>query len=621
MSTEINLAFREIRGAPISGLSRATTMKRIRTVQELEAAVAEVGADVISVDMFDTIVFRQCAEPSSVFLLQHRAATTQAPNLTEEAWLSLRKQQEHRLRLKLRPAEVHLDEIYAGIAQAASLETSASSRMKQAELAAEEAMIVPYTDVIDILRRLQAAGKHIVVTTDIYLPEDFIRSRLEQMFDFDFELICSSSTGKTKESGAAFHELVRRYPQKRIVHFGDDIYSDVKRAKGTGVISIHVQWPRPSWLTQNRVFVEYLRGLGIENFSSPADTTKAGSNARDEVAWRWAIVMADFLRSADAYATRIGTQEIWFLSRDAESLFEAAKEGGQLFHGRQLRYVYTSRSAAYPIFAITAPDRFLRLFGRPPQDADRAMARNLMTAYQSFPRVDTDKILLIDFSWVGRVHLALQQAMSDVEVFGFYFSLGPDRLQEISDFAGVFMPWDGTVINQATVESLAGFLKPSCAGYRQSDDGTWQPHFKRKSRDVCPRDYTLSLRGYLKEFISAPPSELRDVSALRRCAIRQLSIFPDSVMAAAFADWSLAPAMSGSNASQLVKGGRTSWLYRVLGRASIENSWPTLAMWSISQTPTVVAVLQTFYLVSKYAQESLKMLLRRQRCTSLQKQN
>jgi hypothetical protein len=56
--------------------------------------------------------------------------------------------------------------------------------------------------------------------TDTYLPEVFIHSVLKRFLDFDYTLLCSSATGKTKRSGSAFVHLHSEFRYKRIVHFG-----------------------------------------------------------------------------------------------------------------------------------------------------------------------------------------------------------------------------------------------------------------------------------------------------------------------------------------------------------------------------------------------------------------
>ena len=101
----------------------------------------------------------------------------------------------------------------------------AAQTIMQLEVQEELSSWRPNLALLAALCRLGAQEIEIVVYSDTYLPHTLIRSWLDCHLPFA-TLFCSSETLYTKRSGRAFRFLRNRYPTKKLMHVGDDLWSD-----------------------------------------------------------------------------------------------------------------------------------------------------------------------------------------------------------------------------------------------------------------------------------------------------------------------------------------------------------------------------------------------------------
>ncbi len=582
---------------------------------EISEFAERIRADVVSIDLFDTLVFRRCATPASVFQIQYGLIAKRLPEgISLEAWSELRQRMEHQLSQAAGDKEIQFDAIYDAIGSELSLSVDTIYIAKQTELEIERHLIRPYPSVVEALKVCLAAGRKIVITTDIYLPYSFISELLDSFLDFPYALICSSQTGLTKRHGAAFADLVARYPDQKIVHFGDNPRADIANAAGTGVVACLVRWNREAFLRRNASFVSYACALGIMELATPYDDDRSErtewDRAQEEVAWRWAFVLTDFLLKARGISMTSVIDEVWLLSRDCESMFDALTDLGSDFFPVPVKYVYTSRAATYPILAIDDPDRFTAWSGRSVAEVDKAIGNDLIAAYRDIVEPASTSILILDIGWKGRVQVALQKALAPIEIFGLYISLSSEAEPATLARSKILVDWDRKVLNQAGAEALAGYRKGSCVGYKRLGDG-WTPVFKPSAGDTAPIAYSLYLRYWLRSFLEYSNLVETGVSPqVRRKALSSLFAFPDKVTALAFRDWGIGAAVAGEPNGSLVAGGTADAMARALGREIRGNYWPELALWSLFKRKGIVWLAQRAVHFRRLLQSALKVRVR-----------
>ncbi|MDE2410457.1 MAG: hypothetical protein KGM18_01645 [Sphingomonadales bacterium] len=184
-------------------------------------------ADIVSFDIFDTLVVRPYVNPTDVFRLVEREFN--APGFYEE-----RVRAELKVRAILHneslDEETTYDIIYDEVAPR-------FSHLKEAELALEMRSIFRNEEMGAVYDHALAQGKRIVIASDMYLPEDFIRSLLSNCGYDGYEQLFLSSTIKKQKVGTLFQHMEKslgiRRPRK-LLHIGDNMLGDVLSARNAG---------------------------------------------------------------------------------------------------------------------------------------------------------------------------------------------------------------------------------------------------------------------------------------------------------------------------------------------------------------------------------------------------
>jgi FMN phosphatase YigB (HAD superfamily) len=563
----------------------------IRSADEVIRVVSRrKGLKAISVDLFDTLVFRQTFEPTDVFYLQYeRLQTERLIGSSAEEWVTLRKGVEHRLSRAAEPGEIHLADVYREIQAANHWSDQQAALALQIELSVEADVVRPNEGLVKALKILHNGGLHIIVQTDTCLPHRFIRSILDGFMDFSYELRCSSETGFPKRSGLAFDQLYRDF-KRSIIHFGDNFAVDVDMARRHRVEAHHIEWKRSS-LINNAVQREYAKALGARTVSTPPEEDI--DQGISHLAFRWSFVLADFMLAAREYADSIGATDIWLLSRDCETIASVTDDIPDFFGSRNVKYVLCSRSACLPIVALLDQERF-NSWGYDIDEDTLRTGEPAICYYNSQIESNSRRILVVDTGWKGRLQLALSLAMPQVEIFGFYFSMEPIAEPRAVEKSSTFLPWDLRIFSQPVIEALAGFVEPSCKKFVIGKDGAAVPLYKADSSDRSPSAYCEALRAQTaKLLMGISPVEISSSARLsaRSRAVEQICAYPDQAVINAFRGWGIGFDVDSNDCLELLSGGSASRIDRLLGRAVDDILWPRGAIWSVISSPTLVKLI------------------------------
>lgn len=191
--------------------------------------------DVISFDVFDTLLFRKTSVPTDVFLLVEKE--TACPGYAKKRQLAETNARLFKCR-ETGSSEVTLQEIY----EAPPLKNvEDKNQQMQAELQAEQRVCYANEALKKLVKELVQAGKQVIAVSDMYLPKTEIHELLRKNGYQEIKrLYVSCEYGISKSDGRLFDVIKEALgSQKAICHVGDNFYSDVMAQKGKITKAIH----------------------------------------------------------------------------------------------------------------------------------------------------------------------------------------------------------------------------------------------------------------------------------------------------------------------------------------------------------------------------------------------
>ncbi len=219
-----------------------------------------VAHDVVSFDLFDTLVMRDIALADVQRKTSDFAdAFVRADNgpLPKGLLFNTRNllQQEQQRRCVLETGgsrnEIVLAEVFdAALAPYLSDDTAradAVAALVAYEVATEKSVLIVNADMLALLVRLKSAGRRLILISDMYLAaahiDDILQSLgLAEFFDHVF---VSSRVGLTKKSGAMFAHVdqVLGLDGTTRIHVGDNLNNDVDQPRLMGWEALHYVHP------------------------------------------------------------------------------------------------------------------------------------------------------------------------------------------------------------------------------------------------------------------------------------------------------------------------------------------------------------------------------------------
>lgn len=200
---------------------------------------APAGIEVLSLDCFDTLIWRNTHAPTDVFAeLAHPGGGVE-PRMWAET--NARKSAWSKRGLK----EIGIEDVYRKMltnADDASVEAAVA-----AELALEARHAFAFEPTVALIREAKARGLKVVIVSDMYLSEAQLRAHIaaaagEDLLAMIDGVFVSAAYGKGKRDGLFDHviEAIGVAPD-RILHLGDNRNADYTAAAEHGIHAIHLQ--------------------------------------------------------------------------------------------------------------------------------------------------------------------------------------------------------------------------------------------------------------------------------------------------------------------------------------------------------------------------------------------
>ena len=181
--------------------------------------------DVISFDVFDTLIFRFFSKPSDLFFMVGK-------ELHYMDFERIRIEIEEKARRK-KGNEVTFEEIWDLMEEETGIDAEVGKKMEwDCEL--KFCFANPYMS--EVIKELQKKNKKIIITSDMYLSECQIRQLLEENGYPSFtQYFVSSEHSKAKYNGEIFDYIKEQFAESTsFCHVGDNEYSDIIKANEKG---------------------------------------------------------------------------------------------------------------------------------------------------------------------------------------------------------------------------------------------------------------------------------------------------------------------------------------------------------------------------------------------------
>lgn len=323
---------------------------------ELSAKVKQY--DVVSFDIFDTLIMRTIYLPADIFRIVETGLQKELG--WQISFFEPRKKAAGFLE------NATIDEIYYEIQKTEGWDDQLRDKIKQYEIEVEKQFIVPRKDMVELFHMVKKTKKFFLIS-DMYFPKNILHDMLAQCgIDISLDnIIVSCDYKKSKENGGLWeyykHILLVTGGSVRALHIGDNEETDGKIPQQYGIDS-YVVWSSDKMLQEsslenmgpevNTLFASVFTGAFIAKmFNSPFALQEMSGkvlfkNNEDAGYWLLGGVMYIFCRWLLQQAKKDRISQLGFLAREGYlliSLFEEYCELVEEKNAPEIIYFETSR--------------------------------------------------------------------------------------------------------------------------------------------------------------------------------------------------------------------------------------------------------------------------------------
>lgn len=198
---------------------------------------APQGIKILSLDCFDTLLWRDCHAPTDIFAALSRVNTAQrvvAETFARKAEGTLRGRSEVSLKAIYKQALPNAGE--------AEIESALSE-----ELDAEARSCFAFAPTVELMRAAKASGMTIIIVSDTYLNADQLRTLIARAAGEDVaalidRVFASSDAGVSKSQGLLVKAIkAMKCRPHEVFHIGDNKTADCDSARAIGVPALYLR--------------------------------------------------------------------------------------------------------------------------------------------------------------------------------------------------------------------------------------------------------------------------------------------------------------------------------------------------------------------------------------------
>lgn len=357
--------------------------------ERLKELICSRNVNVVSFDIFDTLLLRPFYKPTDLFKLLDRYLEKTKGIHTTYSFSNIRVEAEKNLRIITKSTggsieEVTLTQIYRYISDNYGISKAICRSLMDEELRLEQS----YSQIRHFTKELydlaKYAGKTVICVSDTYFEYKFI-NRLLRKHGLEFDhVFLSSEYGITKRSKKLFKVVLSEInvPPQNILHIGDTWQSDIVSAKELGFLTYFVpktvecfenlippykranivkyiqKEPVGNWVRYKHVMKSYgvrcaLALIANKFFDNPFSTFSETSDFNQDAYYLgyFALGMHNYSIATWLFDNIKGeNRTIHFVARDGFSVKETYDRMSGNFEGAsKSNYIYLSRKSMLPL--------------------------------------------------------------------------------------------------------------------------------------------------------------------------------------------------------------------------------------------------------------------------------
>lgn len=346
------IKYRVFKADKKSGLpDRESDLKIYPAISKMVKKVSKY--DVISFDVFDTLMLRRVNSPEDVFELI-------GEKLGVINYKVKRIFAEQEARRRSPSGEVTLKDICDILKELYSIE---SSKAYEVELETERELCFANPYYVRLFKDSCLCAKKVIAVSDMYLPPEFIQELLSvNGFAVD-KLYVSCEYGCSKANGRLWKIVKSDYKNKRLLHVGDNYISDMKMCGKAGVDFVGV--PNITWMCKS------YRDCGVNSLvmsvysaqiNSRLHTAECKFSKFYEHGYTYGGILSyGYCSWIDKLAKERGYDLLLFTARDSKVFYDIYKK---YFDGVRSEYLFISRFAALKLALENNYDMFVEIMFR-----------------------------------------------------------------------------------------------------------------------------------------------------------------------------------------------------------------------------------------------------------------
>ena len=275
-------------------------------------------AELVSFDIFDTLLFRKTNTPETVFDITGRHFGIHG---FKKLRMDAQNEASRRVYAQYKYPHADMDDIYAVLSERRDIPVD-WNEVKAFEIRLENDALVPSPEMQEIVRFAKSAGKRVVATSDMYLKAatlwDFLK---EKGFGGIDHVYCSADEHKAKFNRDLFEVLPEKekVPYEKILHVGDKERDDGEFPRAYGINTFIVTADADLQKVKDAPGSDVDRGV----YKILARESKGfWYNLGVEVGGPLYMGLCRFVRE------KLNGEKIFFLSRDGYNLWHIFKNRG-----------------------------------------------------------------------------------------------------------------------------------------------------------------------------------------------------------------------------------------------------------------------------------------------------